>query len=378
MRPDLCRSGLSAILTAALLTLLTAAGCTEPNPAFSPGPSLPGECRSGEETTETFDDFARPERLDVLLIVDDSGDVVDLQEGLADALPALLNRLDEAGLDLQVGVATTDTTAEITLAEPGTEGDGCGENTTQIVDPTMDDWTAIAACNVQLGDGGDAFQQALESAEGLLGSADELFRERSRKLIRVVSNEDDCSTEADLNASGIPARQVCLERADALTPVDELVASLQAEAERELFLAVLGGPADESDDSGRVRPICSSSIGAAFPGDRLAEAVERFGDRGIFENICAGALGTPLERIADAVVDRSDVVLCPTQPLAHEPLRVDARASGADDLDTVPLGEEGFVFLGPTADCPNGALRFAPTALRNASAVEVTYCTESE
>lgn len=50
-------------------------------------------------------------------------------------------------------------------------------------------------------------------------------------------------------------------------------------------------------------------------------------------------------------------------------------ASNEDGEEAVPFGSEGFVFMGSTDDCPQGAIRFAGDALRGADEVEIDYCT---
>ena len=59
------------------LFLLLAAGCVSENPAYDPNPLLPDECREGAEVSETFASFGRPEKLDILFVVDGSGDGVE-------------------------------------------------------------------------------------------------------------------------------------------------------------------------------------------------------------------------------------------------------------------------------------------------------------
>ena len=50
-------------------------------------------------------------------------------------------------------------------------------------------------------------------------------------------------------------------------------------------------------------PICTSSSGQADWGRRYQQLAERFGDNGVFENICSPAgLGPALERIAARIV----------------------------------------------------------------------------
>src|SRR5690606_6517639 len=83
-------------------------GCTEPNPAFNPDPLLPGECRAGNRAEQSFDAYERPEKLDVLILVDSSGDVERMQDKFAQAAQPWLEDLKARGLDVWAAVTTTD------------------------------------------------------------------------------------------------------------------------------------------------------------------------------------------------------------------------------------------------------------------------------
>lgn len=151
--------GSALILGVSALALM---GCTEPNPGYwGGGPGLPGECRVGEEVLESFEDFERPEKVDLLLMVANSGEVSGYQEALSRSLPSFLADLESDGLDLQVAVMTADAEAEGVLAPAVDSGEGCGGNDLQVVRSGDKDWTEIVACNVRQGSHGSARQQPL-------------------------------------------------------------------------------------------------------------------------------------------------------------------------------------------------------------------------
>lgn len=358
-----------------LILTLAAGACTQENPAFESDPFLPGECRSGSEFTETIEGFARPDKLDILIVVDNSGDVLDLQTALADALPEFLNPLSD--LDVHVGVATTDATGAARLAQPGTVLEDCASNGDRVARSEASNFTRVAQCNVVQGDDGDPFQQSLGVVRRLFFDASPqdlgFFRSDARLLVLIASNEDDCTSESPLGPSQ-QARQTCLDESSSLVDVDELLESLEAlkKPVEALKFAVLSGVPD-SEDNDQVRAVCSSGLGAVYPAPRLFALTEALGDRGAFRNACVENLRSTMRELARHASPRT-TTLCPSRPLAHEPLAVDAVVDG--QRQTIRVGEDGFTFLGRTEACPNGALQFNGLSLARATAVEATYCAD--
>ena len=358
-----------------ILSLLSA--CTESNPAYNPDPFLPGECRVGSEVTENFEAFERPEKLDILIVVDNSGDVEDLQKGVAEALPDFLESLVDAGIDVEVATATADGTVGPGLAEPGKAGDGCSGNTTKVAKSSKDGWTKVAACNIQQGEDGDDYQQSLQVVESLFFdvTSTELgfFRTNARRLVLIVSNQDDCSHDGSL-APSPQARRECLDNPDALRDIDELVDHLSTATTTPegLKVAVFSGP--PSEDSELIRPVCSSTFGAAYSAKRLLRATSIFDDQGHFANACVEHFGPTFDTLRTRLLQPRAMTLCPAKPLAHEPLSVSGVTD--DQRSAIRLGSDGFVFDGVTDGCENGALRFAPKAVEGVTSIEINYCVE--
>ncbi len=364
-----------------LIVALGLAACTEENPAYNPDPFLPGECATGVETPETFTEYERPDLLDILVVIDNSGDVDDLQIGLAEALPEFLEGLKEDGLNVQLAVATTDSLGT-RLAGPGTSGDGCASNTSNIVRQEQSNWTKLAACNVQQGSSGDPYQQSLATIDGIFlkTSREELgfFRANARTLVLVVSNEDDCSHGGTLTGGQQP-RQECLTSASSLSSVKVLTDQLLTipdVPEGFMFAVISGPPVDEmTDDMGRVRPVCSSALGSVYSARRLYEATEAFGAQGEFLNLCVQDLSSNLETLRRGLLVPKSSEFCPLRKLTQAPLEVTGtEADGADF--PILLGDDGFVFEGETGTCENGGLLMRPEALSRAESVRVTYCAE--
>ncbi|MEZ4461417.1 MAG: hypothetical protein R3E66_17210 [bacterium] len=359
-----------------LIVALAAIACTEDNPVYNANPLLPGECREGTESTETFETFERPEKLDVLFIVDNAGDVEDLQQSMAVAAAQWLDGLKD-DLDIEVAVATTDGTVGPRLAPPGTSAMGCEGNTAQVAKSSQSNFSRLIACNIIQGDAGNPFQQSLAVLDGLVfGTSPEtlgFFRSDARLLVVVLSNEDDCSHEGTLSGDG-PPRQVCSDNAADLDSVTDLVDKLQTlrQTTQGFALAVIAGP-PATGDSTELRPVCSSSLGAAYPSPRLYATARLLDDRGQFFSACAEDFITILGDLTDRFARANTVSLCPSKALVQEPL--DVTAFDADDEPTpIRLGSSGFQFLGPTDHCPNGEFGFNAAALEGTARVEVTYC----
>lgn len=351
-------------------------GCTEPNPAYNPDPLLPGECRDGIESTETLESFERPDKLDVLFIVDNSGDVEDLQNAMAIGAARWLDGLKDE-LDIHVAVATAEATASPTLAPPGTTAEGCQGNTTAIARSSQSNFQRLVACNIIQGDQGDAYQQSLGVLEGLLFETVPaefgFFRDDARLLVIVVSNEDDCTHESTLTGAG-PARQNCVDNLDKLSNINSLTERIPAlsNTPQGFSLVVISGPPSAADTT-ELRPVCSSSLGAAYPSPRLYATTRLLGPQGHFVSACTEDFITILGDLTQRYALAEHIALCPAKQLAHEPLDVTG-FNQDEDPNPITLGAEGFLFLGPTEFCPNGELNFNADALLDVERVEVRYC----
>ncbi|MFU8802677.1 MAG: vWA domain-containing protein [Bradymonadaceae bacterium] len=376
------RTGSVALVALCLCSL--ALGCTQENPAYNPDPLLPGECRAGIEVSETFASFERPEQLDMLIVVDNSGRVTELQKSLARALMPMLDVLEEEELDVRVGVMTMDSTVEIGLAPASSRGDGCESNTTQVANSAQRNWKSIVSCNVQQGDGGDAFQRSMEVIYRSVVSEPESLsrfrRESARLLILVLTNEDDCSAREAFPVSGdVSPRNACVWNQDKLIDVGDWSRAIRGEATTPegISLAVISGPPSSRvyEHGEAVRPVCEGGIdtGGAYASNRLYDATAAFGASGRFYSVCVNELDRQMMELGRELAITSTTTLCPGQKLAHEPLAVDALDEDEKER-SVPLGEHGFMFLGRSAECETGALQFNADALRDAQAVTTMYC----
>lgn len=354
-------------------------GCTEPNPAFNPDPLLPGECRAGNRAEQSFDAYERPEKLDVLIVVDSSGDVERMQDKFAQAAQPWLEDLKARGLDVWAAVTTTDLDGR-PLAPAGDSADGCTGNTTQVVKSSSPNWARILACNVAQGSSGDPFQQSLQKIRTVLESdiaGDTFIREDARLLILVLSNEDDCSHGGMLTNAG-SAREECYGAREGLLDLEEFAQTFRdakSTPEGVAFVAISGPPSDSETDE--IRPVCNASVGSAYGANRLSDLSILMGDQGFFTSVCVEDFGPTLNTVTERLGIAKTLSLCSERPMAHEPLAVSA-VDEDEELTPIRLGAAGFVYLGATDECENGLLEFQTSALVGAGArrIDVEYCVE--
>ncbi len=362
-----------------LAIVLLSLGCTEPNPAYNPDPFLPGECREGVKFEESFDDFEAAEKLDVVFVVDNSGDVDAMQEAVAESVPGFLKSLTDADVQVRASVVTTDASRALVLAPAVDDREGCDGNSSTVVESSDDDWRNAVACNVLQGSEGAPVSEPLSVLQGLFTDLDPrvgLFRDDARKLVIVVTNEDDCSGGEATGQGSV--RQACADAAadGQLLDVENVVESVKgfAKSDRGVALAVISGPAAAIEDE--VRPVCSSRIGAVYGANRLEQATTLMGEQGYFGNLCRSDLSGVFAEVASAVALPQETLFCPGRELLQEPLSV----SGVYDGEKAPIrvGDDGFVFLGKTDSCPTGAILVRPDALREAESVDLEYCVDPD
>jgi hypothetical protein len=233
------------------------------------------------------------DRLDLLLVVDDSGGMLEEQQAFANTLPHLFEVLSTGDLDddredtpefhpvadIQVGVVSTNLGLGGVPDVSNCLGLGDDAELTSC-DPSVPfarfspdgDPGALAmnvACGVQLGDLGCAFEQPLEAALRALGSAPDghgaginqgFLRDDSLLVVLQLSDEDDCSLldpriatppaalppGDPLASQGLDVR--CIRNPDGLYPISRYIDGLKAlrpgAEDRAMFFAIAGVPAE--------------------------------------------------------------------------------------------------------------------------------------
>lgn len=357
-------------------------GCTEANPAYSPGAELPDECRTGDEVSETFERFERPDKVDLWFVISDSesmSDVADYQRALANAMEPFLLNLVEEGLHLRVAVTAMDGTRSAGLAPPVDDVDGCEGNDRQVADSDDDDWISTAVCNVQLGDQGGRRARPMDTTYASRidepESLEDFRRDEARLVMVMLSNQDDCSAQSFDDDPEEPIRNVCAWQSDEMPEVSAWTQAMQQTAvvPEGISLAVMAGPPTgivyEQGES--VLPVCSSTLGSSYPSPRLYEAAQRFGDQGMFASSCVFGFAGHLDAIARRLLLQDSVTLCASEAMAHEPLEV---LGIYDDVEEhIPFGP-GFVFPGPTEECPEGGIELRREGAQSLDRLKMTYC----
>jgi len=377
-----------------LLLLIAAVGtlglaCKEPNPVFDPNLPPPGEsCVRGIETTEPFNVAYNPDAIDVLFVIGNAPAAEPLQRRLSSAMPSFIAGLRGKGLDFHVGTVSGDTSNPNTAGSLLTGGNGvagCAGAPRFVTSAMGEDAALFATCNVQIGNNGIAAQEHLEAAQIALtvragepiteGGNQGFLRPEARLLVIFASDRDDCSN-ANLDLAGAPnSVTACEWKRDQLLPVGEALnslLSLKDDPDR-VAIGLLGGgeSAARLTSPDVLSPVCKDAGNASiYPAYRLLDAVEFAAPWGYFESACSSSYAGGLGRMLDRIATPAPITLCPAARLAAPPIEVRA---GQDTV--LSTGTDGYVFLGRTDDCPNGAVSISPNALTSTTQrIEIDFC----
>lgn len=369
----------------AAVTLLGA--CTEDNPAFDPDPLPAGEtCLDGRQTVQEVAAFEDPGAIDILLVVSNAPGTGPIQQRLATAMPRFVSLLDAHGLDYQIGVTHGDTRspdATGALRAGGQDNPDC-DDAPRLITPGANAGR-FAACNVLQGEAGNTAQELGEAAVAALtvratepqdnGGNAGFLRPRARLMVFFVTDRDDCSNDGvDLTRFGANnAVTSCALAGDELTPVDELAQALVSlkPSLSAVSVAVIGGSDDGRDlaQGENQQPTCADAEGnSVFPTTRLIALTELFGERSVFESACAASYGVSAAHVTDLAAP-GDLVVCAEAIVTGTQVSVEL---GSDDLEQ---GVDGFVYLGRTEACDNGAFQISSERLIGSDdSLALRYC----
>ncbi len=299
----------AARLAPALLATVLLAACLCACETYADIGSDCGEICADDIAGRNRDDVTLPagplpsgeiDQLDLLLVVDDSGGMLEEQQAFAKTLPHLFEVLTTGDLDddrakapefhpvadIQVGVVSTNLglggvpdvsnclglgdDAELTSCDPSvpfvrfTRDGGPG-----ALDGGPGALATSVGCGVQLGDLGCVFEQPLEAGLRALAPAPDghgeginrgFLREDSLLVVLQLSDEDDCSLldpriatppaalppGDPLAAQGLDVR--CIRNPDGLYPISRYIDGLKAlrpgAEDRVMFFAIAGVPAE--------------------------------------------------------------------------------------------------------------------------------------
>jgi hypothetical protein len=269
--------------------------------------------------------------VDILFVIDDSGTMFQEQENLAQSFPKLIARIEAITPPIKsyhVGVISTDIGAgpfvtgtctpngDDGVLQHAPHGGGCAASYPLYLSGPGPQVAQDFACIAKLGTEGCGYEQQLESALRALAAQpanDGFVRQSAPLAIVFITDEDDCSAqdtalfdESDAALGPLPTR--CVRRTDKLHPVSRYVQGFRAlkdRPERIVVAAITGPPGpvqlDPTLPTG-MKPICSSTqFGEATPGNRFAELVKPFGDRGVQASLCDGDLSQALDVIGKAI-----------------------------------------------------------------------------
>ncbi|MBH23726.1 MAG: hypothetical protein CMH57_04525 [Myxococcales bacterium] len=398
------------LLIAALTALaLAAVGCKADNPAFDPDPeggsggsggsgdlttaACPG---GGDPITQEFTSLADPAQLDVLVVVSNAPGSSDLQARLSEAMPALVQQLTSAGVDYQLGVVTGDTESSATAGSIRSGGvgqvNGCDEAPRIITAADGQQAAAYAACNALQGQGGPELQRFFDAVEQALTvratDTDELtgnagfLRPQARLLVLFASDRDDCSNLDPIDTAGAPNPQTACEwSAIDLRDTADFAQTLVG-LKKDLgstSVAVLGGADDGVDVLApeAVAFVCTdAAMNPVYPTTRLLELADAISPNARFESACAASYLGAMVRFSELLGDQSAARLC-LDDAAAGPVRAVTRVAADDSEADIPQGEDGYLYLGATADCATGAVQIAGSQLSGGADdrnVSVTYC----
>ncbi|MBN1336361.1 MAG: VWA domain-containing protein [Deltaproteobacteria bacterium] len=249
----------------AAIVSLTCAGCLFDYGFFGDGE----EVVRGVLVEESFVQQAAP-WVDVLFVIDNTASMEAEQEALAQGFGSFIENLEEAGVDYQAGVVTTD----VSGPDAGLLRGVPWIVTSRSEDPVVDFEQAS-----QVGTLGASPEAGLGAAwlaltEPLRSGGNRGFRRDGAVLQVVVVSDTDDRSEDILGP-------------DPAAAFLSFLSQERAETGAEAFLSAVAGPVPMG---------CSGPHGRAQPAYRYTEVVEEA--EGVFASICEGDMGAVLQAIA--------------------------------------------------------------------------------
>jgi len=241
----------------------------------------------------------------VLLVVDNSGSMVEEQEKLANNFESFIGAFLEGDVDYHIGVVTTDV-ANVT-------DQGRLEGDTKIITRDTPNPEAVFAENVQVGTSGSGAEMGLEAArlalsEPLLSTDNAGFYRSDASLsIVIVSDENDLSPwSVD----------------DYLNWFSALKGEASYRDHRLMNISAVVGDVPYGCDS-------ADGTSDALPGTRYVDASTQ--TEGIFASICASDFGPLIQALGldiSGLRDEFPLTRCPRV----DTLEVTVKVPGEDDL----------------------------------------------
>ena len=361
-----------------------ASACTVDNPAFEE-PQLGSTCQTGESELRQTLRLASPRLLDVLMLVDAGPGSEAFRERLGEAMPAVVAHLNSIpGLDWQAGVVSMD------IFDPQQQGRLQRGKTTAECRSSADRPYILRgnsasaanelACMVQLPTTGPSRQPVYAAQFALVRSLSPppddteqrnrgLIRPDSQLLVLFLTTRDDCSGSDQL----APTCALDPSAAD-LAEQKELLATTiprfrRMDRSAQAYAALLGPRQGDAPDE----VACETGYGV-YPATRLHNFLRGLTEPGHLRSSCSPDLADELIALMEASALRDNDSICPAESMPRGPLDVVALTD--DNVATRIAPEAGYLFLGPTAQCPTGELALSRQVLAEAGGrnVQVTFC----
>jgi hypothetical protein len=192
--------------SALFLSVIALTGCEAHDTTLSPAGvedrgALEEPGGPGSMVEESFT-VAEPDRLDLLFVVDNSCSMAEEQTSLANAVPGIFRALVDYGIDLHVGVVSTD------MVDPEQSGRLRSVGDDYFIDETVDSPEDALSEMIMMGTAGsydERGSQAAYSAIELLADSDNygFYREDAKLAVVVLSDEDDYSGSASQNTEAL-------------------------------------------------------------------------------------------------------------------------------------------------------------------------------
>lgn len=141
------------------------------------------------DDVQKFDSIVKyNSKVDILLMVDDSGGMSTYQGKLADQMPSMINSLNQKGLDYRIVVVTSD------MQQPGSGGKFVGNP--KVLTKETPNLPTVLTNRVKQGNFGSDNERGLQSIKTALTIETGFLRPDAMLAIIALSNEDDHSPDS--------------------------------------------------------------------------------------------------------------------------------------------------------------------------------------
>lgn len=373
-------------LLLALPVTASLGGCTEPNPEFVE-PTPP--CAAGQRYLAERVEFAAANKVDILVVVENTADMGATQVAFGASLSGLVDRLKaDTTLDWQLGVINADTADGGALYAGRTGVEGCPDTLPTVLSAATADAGATAACLAQVGTDGSPFSRPLEATRLALvapaNAGSGLVRADARLVVLFVGLHDDCSAPAGVLTDDPNS---CVWAADQLIAATDYVATFR-QAKRfagsPVSIIALSGPADGAAVATGIAPTpACTGAGTAFAGNRLSAVAgaAAVAGRSFSANICAATFDETLNRaFQEAIAPAPDSTCLRFEPVSTlQSIFPLTAVAGGLQVGSDPIASVGFwLDAGADSSCATSRIDLDESVHPNASAAyELRYCSNA-